>query len=172
MKNKTRADWSLVIGVAIGIAVLTIISILNFSITEDARDSGTDTTYSVTNETLATVTETGELVANYNQCGFADLSVSVITRAAQGNTIDSTNYTINTTSGLIKFTGANVTYNNTNWNVSYTYVHQGTGCNATIEADKAQFKLFSNLDLVALAVIFGLIIFILLKVLPVNVSGF
>lgn len=48
----------------------------------------------------------------------------------------------------------------------------GYGENATIEADKAEFKIFSNLDLVALALVFGVIIYIILKVLPVNVSGF
>jgi len=42
------------------------------------------------------------------------------------------------------------------------------GENATIEADKAQFKLFSNLDLLALAVIFGAIIFVILKIVPVK----
>lgn len=45
------------------------------------------------------------------------------------------------------------------------------GYNATLESDTGAFKIFSNLDLLGLAAAFGVVLFIILRVIPRTSGG-
>lgn len=89
---------------------------------EDAVD--VSTTRSVVNETLTTVAETGENLANSVKKNVV-CTVAVVTNATGGATIPSGNYTV--TNCNIAFSGDGVEWNNTNWNVSYSYTFDDIG---------------------------------------------
>jgi len=117
-KRKTAIDLT---DLAIGILVLGVIVVIGSKILLSVRDSRlTDLdTYSTTNETLTTVTETGESLGNTWV-----KSVDVCNNATTtGEVIPTTNYTvvISESSGLatITATGAG-DYNNSDWNCTYT----------------------------------------------------
>jgi hypothetical protein len=81
----------------------------------------TDSSGSANNETLTTVTETGEDFAN---AGLRDASCTVtfVTNATDGAIINSGNYTQTNCNLASSGTGF---FNNTNWNVTYTYTFSG-----------------------------------------------
>ncbi|MBD3252878.1 hypothetical protein GF386_04050 [Candidatus Pacearchaeota archaeon] len=99
-------------------------------ISAEYRDSFSTTTVTVNNETLTTVTEAGEYVATNGACNFQDFSVTIMTNATGGETINSANYTETAASGLVQ-AAAGSEYNNSDWNVSYTYGYSGAACNVT-----------------------------------------
>jgi len=92
-----------------------------------------DITQNIVNETITSVIDTPQEVAGTGQCNAESFAVVIITNASGGETIPSTNYTF-TTGGSLSFTGAEAeAYNNTNWNISYSYDHTGTACNVTTD---------------------------------------
>jgi len=96
------------------IGVLLVMGIFISSSIQDAtRESASS---SVSNETLTTVTESGEYLTAYSLN-----DVVCTTNASGGEIISSGNYT--QTNCLIAFKGATTGYNNTDWNVTYTYTY-------------------------------------------------
>lgn len=102
----------LAIGIVMGVGIYTMYQM---------QITLSDTASTTNNETLTTVTEAGETVANAGACGFNNFAVTIITNATGGETIAAGNYTQNADTGVVAFTGATTAYNNTNWNVTYTY---------------------------------------------------
>lgn len=88
-----------------------------------------DETATRANETLTTVTETGEYLAGYSACNFEGLSVTLVKNATGGETISSGNYTVSPNGLIVSKAGGK--YNNTNWKVDYTYAYTGAACNVT-----------------------------------------
>lgn len=83
-----------------------------------------------TNETLTTVTATGEQVSEASsQCNFKDFAVTAVYNQSNEVLLTSTNYTTDSTGHI--YSRAPAQYNNTNWKVSYTYSFTGTSCNVT-----------------------------------------
>lgn len=126
-------------------------------------DVADETQSTVTDEVLTTVTETGETVATSGACGFNTFTVTEITNSTSADVIESANYTTDARQGIVYFDGADATYNNTDWNVTYTYYSDpGEAClasNATIEAlgDFGDY-----IDLIVLGVIIAIVISLVL----------
>lgn len=83
-----------------------------------------ESTGSTINETLTTVSEKGEDVAKHTWrnivCSISSATVRAQNSSSTGDAyLSSGNFTI--TNCKIAFKGVDVRYNNTNWNVSYTY---------------------------------------------------
>jgi len=104
---------------------------------EEYKDALPDSSATVINESVTTITESGEYLGGIGACGYSNFAVILVTNetgnaTGDGSTIDSGNYTIGTTTGLLTFTGGDdVVYNNTNWNVTYSYDYKGIACNVT-----------------------------------------
>jgi len=86
----------------------------------------------VVNETLTTVTYAGEVVSNATKCGFAEFAVSTAINSTDGIVINSGNYTTNAGTGRVSVTtaGGDSSFNNTDWNVTYTFKYGGEDCEA------------------------------------------
>jgi len=125
----------------------------------------------VTNETLTTVTETGELVVRSVAPGFNSFTVDkiYITNATDNLTISAANYTVNSATGRISYSSAAAgdadSVNNTNWLVSsYTYKY---GDEAWIAANNTVVGLGAFADfweIIVLAVVTTVVIGLLLVV--------
>jgi len=86
------------------------------------------TTAGVTNETLTTVSPTGEYLSKYTLTDVACSGLSV-TNATDGVFIGSVgNYTVNNCRVLAVTTSA---FNNTNWNVTYAYTYNADTATST-----------------------------------------
>lgn len=115
------------------------------------------------NETLTTVDELGEVVANAGKCGFNNMRITRITNETNINpsnhVIDSANYTIDARSGRISFVGADLIINNTNWNVTYTYNYGANeACEATNQTIGGQGEFADYIDLIVLTIVVAVII--------------
>ena len=88
---------TLVVGASLLIAGLIVL--------EKVKGTTSTQSNSIVNETLTTVTETGERVATNNTCGFTSFVVSVVTNATSGTVIPSTNYSA-LSNGVVKFTAS------------------------------------------------------------------
>jgi len=99
--------------VVLGVAVILVgISLRDVAETIDV------TTTQVNNETLTTVTETGELLT-YSTQRNVDCTISECINASSGTNVPSTNYT--ETGCLLKFTtGDSLGLNNSDWNCTYS----------------------------------------------------
>lgn len=89
-----------------------------------------DESATLRNETLLNVTEAGKTVSGTANCNFEDFTIITVQNRTGGSVIQSGNYTT-TSAGVIKFTGADTKWNNTAWNVTYSYSYAGTACNIT-----------------------------------------
>jgi len=94
---------------------------------QDSFDA--DLTGAVYNETLTTVDEFGEQVAGTSACNFESFVLGLVTNETSGIILLSGNYT--SSSGGMVYSAGDLEYNNTNWNVSYTYLYSGTACDVT-----------------------------------------
>ena len=122
----------------ISVVVIGVILIMGIFIASSIQDATreTNTAGSISNETLTTVSNiTAETVANAGLNDFS-MTIGIITNATDGVVIAAGNYT-STLSGTVIATdaGAISTFNNTNWNVSYTYIYSGDTNTSTAAGD-------------------------------------
>jgi hypothetical protein len=104
---------------ALGVIVLGIVVSIGATILINFRDSRltSTSTYSINNETAASVTEAG---VTLNQAYFQ--STIAVTNATGGEVIPTSNYTlVADASGFPTISVAGSLYNNSNLNVSYNY---------------------------------------------------
>jgi len=128
-------------------------------------DTATDAV-TVSNETLTTVTEAGEYVTAISTCGFNGFTVLYMTNAS-GTAYDiaATNYTVGgEREGLITYSGAvNDGYNNTDWNISYTYNYgNSAACDSINNTITGQGSFADYFDLIVLAIVITVIISLML----------
>lgn len=101
--------------------LVVVIFLITTSLTTTVESSESARSEKIVNQTLTTVTESGESLtqATYRQCAITSSTV-VIINSTDNAVIPSTNYTVN--SGCrISFSGTEATfYNNTNWKFSGT----------------------------------------------------
>lgn len=128
-KGLTLADaFPAVLTVAI-IAITFVAVIYTFVQFQTGLNQNIATTV-VNESTSSPVTEAGYLLSNSSACGSNYAAVTVI-NATSANLITAGNYTVNSTLGSIAFkTGIGNTniYNNTKWNITYTYTYAGSAC--------------------------------------------
>jgi len=169
MKQNKRGQLNMLLEFILFIAVAVIVSILVFTITQDARDDSLTEGKTINNETLTTVDEIGEYVSNRTVCAFSGASVVEVTLEDNGTIVSADNYTINSDTGLLQYIGGtdDHEWNNTDWNATYTFTGgKRISCDATLDADEALAKIPKNLKLLATAVIFGAVLFVILRVIP------
>lgn len=115
------------------------------------------------NDTLNTVDEFGEYVDNATVCGFDDWVITKVTNESTGETVTAGNYSYDEDTGEIWYADVEAgQFNNTNWNISYTFVYGGEDCEAmrTISTDYVDFVKWIGIILlvVAAAIILGVVI--------------
>ncbi len=129
-------------------------------------------TVQVDNETLTTVAESGEQVANANACNFNAFTPLYLTNASgglvtEGVSIDTGNYTYNS-NGQVWFKGvATDGFNNSNWNISYTFAYSGTACNVT---EQLQTEIGNNTSIAGIVLTISLVGIILSVLIGVFVG--
>jgi len=150
--------------VALTIAgVFLILGLVMLQAFRDTSAVDSSVSGSIVNETLTTVDELGELVVERNTPGFNSFAVTIAINASTGNVIPTTNYTTQA-DGRINFTGEgdSEAFNNTDWNVSYTYLHGGNvyrGSNLTVTGLASMSDFW---EIIVLAVVISIIIGLLL----------
>jgi len=121
-QDKGTAGLTILLSVIVMLFIIGLITMI-FSLMGASLKTATydTTTATILNETLTTVTETGE---NLVVSGFRDVacSISTVANTSSGELITATNYTV--TNCHIAFSGAELSYNNSNWNVSYSYTYE------------------------------------------------
>jgi len=132
---------------------------------EKYQDSLSTTTTTVNNETLTSVTEDGKYVSTIGACNFGSFTVVTVTNATGGEVIDSGEYTATASTGLLASTGGS--YNNTDWNVTYTYASSGTACNVT---NDLQSEIASNVSIAGIVLTISLVGIVLTVLIGVFVS--
>ena len=101
----------------ISVVVIGVILIMGIFIASEIQDvTRESTSASVSNETLVTVTETGEYLIPYTYNDVA-CTIGIVLNATDDVVIGAGNYT--QTNCLLA--SADAEFNNTDWNVSYTY---------------------------------------------------
>ena len=146
----------------IALVVAIVILVMGVIILQEIRDTPTvSAALSVnnTNETITTVTEAGDNLAR-TECGVACTIVTVQNRTG-ANVISSGNYTTSN-SGCTVVSRASVPFNNSDWNVTYSFTYGDTACITANESVVAvgDFSDFIPIIVIALAasLIIGLIL--------------
>ena len=138
------------------VGVLVIVAIFMFVNLAPSLDNQAT---SGSNRTITTVSEVGQLI-NTSDCDLNAVAGFVATNATSGDLIVAGNYTI-TSIGILSTTGDDVTFNGTNWNVSYTGLEGGDACRAN-KTMITQFGTYPVLvGLVGTIVFLGLVIGVL-----------
>jgi len=150
--------------VLVGIGILIGIG---FLVLEEFESNLSENVATVTNETVTAVTETGKYVEyNYTTAGincYNSFSPVIVTNASNGVVISSTNYNYDS-NGKIWSTTA--TYNNTNWNVTYTYQYGTEACGGVESTIEATGKVPTWLPLVVILLIVGIVMWLVFRVMP------
>jgi competence protein ComGC len=166
-----KKDMTMLYEFILLVAVISIVALLVFQINQDARDDITDedrATVSVVNESVTPVTA-GVNLAKYSLRDVTCGTISTVYNATNTVLISSGNYTqtgcvlANTTS----------TYTVGAWKVSYAaeYAEDTNRYNATVNNDTAVSKIPKSLKLLATAIVFGAVLFVILRVIPMKSSG-
>ena len=178
MKNTKREKG--VAGLTILMSVIAVLFVIGLLITifalmgSDLQSSvGTDTSTTKLNETLATVTETGERLSTAYGLRDVDCTVSIVVNATSGLTIASGNYTESDCTVYFA-TGGTLQYNNTNWNVSYayTYVANNTATDTLAETTTSIAEASDWFDIiVVITIMVVLILLVVIIIKSIQSSG-
>jgi len=166
LKNK-KAQVQTIAPSIMMLVLAGLILIVGLIMTQELRDLDTlKFSTTISNETLTTVSNiTVETVANTGAAGFSAFSVSTITNATDGVVIDSGNYTVGSAGTIIATDGGALsTFNNTDWNATYSY---NSGGQAYISANDTVVGLGSFADfweIIILAIVISVVIGLLLIV--------
>jgi len=158
--------------VVIALIVIGIVIGIGFLVLEEFKSNLSENTATVNNETVSKVTEAGKYVAyNYTTAGincYNSFVPLVVTNATGGEVIASGNYSYDSNG---KIWAVTATYNNTDWNVTYTYKYGGEACAGVSSTITATRKVPTWLPLVVILLIVGVLLWLLFKVIPSGVSG-
>jgi hypothetical protein len=166
MKNKKAQTIAGLPSNIIALVVAIIILVLGIVIIQEIRDADmvqTAESASFVNETLTTVTETGETLACGSNPAGACATVGTVTNTSSGTVIPTTNFT-QTNCVLVYSGGAGDSggFNNSNWNVTYGCTYGGVSYTSANESLVAvgNFSDFIPIIVIALAaaIVIGLII--------------
>lgn len=126
----------------------------------------------VSGERILAVTRTGKTVAKNTssvEC-FNSFAVTSVINSTSATAIDAANYSYNADTGLV-YSITNGLYNNTNWNVTYTYQYGKGACTGITAAITAENKIPAWLSIIVILVIVGILLAIVFTVLPRYSSG-
>ena len=161
MENKKGIQLSQAFGAVLAIVLVGVLVIVAIVLFVNLKGVETATPQFENNQTLSpNVTEVGSAVSNASACDFSAFVVVNATNNSGGEIINSANYTV-TSNGNVAFTGATTGYNNTVWDVSYTYTEGGSTCEAS-EDLIVQFATYPALiGLVGTVIFLGIVIGVL-----------
>lgn len=167
--SSKKSDVNLILTAVLTLTLAAFLLIMGLIILDELFVDVSQDTATVYNETLSSVDEGGVSVATTGACAFRSLSVTYITFNENATTIPSSNYTVTTGRGIgsVAYSGVgSVEYNNTDWNVTYTYIYgNNEACLATNATIEGQGKFGDYIDLIVLAIIITVIISMLLVVM-------
>jgi len=172
-----------VISVFVMVLIVSILSGLTFLFVSQLKtqvgETSATATYTAANETITAVTESGVTLDGAALLLFSlDTNSVVVLNESSDTPITSGNYTLDS-SGIIYSTGDADT-NNTDWKVSYSgsYIGDTTAYQAVNKTEAAGAIIVNYLSLIFLAVIFGAILTLVLRIiipyinLGQNMGGF
>lgn len=157
--NKKANVQLVVTGVTV-LAIAGFVLLMGLIMLDDLLIETSDTTTTVTSESLATVDEAGETVANAGACGFNAFTVTGVMNETNTTnvTLTSGNYTTDSRQGIV-YASATSEYNGTTWWVNYTYTSSTSeACIAANSTLEGQGRFGDYIDLIVLAVIIAVII--------------
>jgi len=149
----------------LGIGVTIIALVMSLIIVQEMRDNdivAIDSQTSITNETLASVTETGVAIAG-NAALNCQLSVTDITRQNTSQIINPANYSVSGCTVSFVATGS-IEFNNTNWNVTGTYTQAGEAYEAGNESLVGLATFGDFVSIIVLALVAGIVLGIIFGV--------
>jgi hypothetical protein len=173
-RKKQKHDMTMLYEFILLVAVIVIVALLVFQINDDARDDiivNDRISASVTNETNAWLNDTSYTL---EVAGYPHFTSPVITAiwnvSAEGVyniTIETGNASV-TNAGLL--TNATEINGTTNVSISYTYSYTplSEAYNGTTNSDEAVAKIPKSLKLLATAIIFGAVLWVILRVIPMG----
>jgi uncharacterized membrane protein len=173
-KQKIKQDNG-VAGLTILLSLIVMLFIIGLLImiftimTEEMKVSTYDTTTSqVANETKTTVDEKGELLARSTLrdvvCTVLQVRNATVGGASAGGVIDAGNYTV---SGC-RIYAVDSTFNNTDWNVTYSYVYEADN-GATNTMNDTMTAIAKTTDWFDIFIVIGaMVVLILLTVIIIT----
>jgi len=145
-----------------------VVLVFGLVITQELRDTTGGVSVSVTNETLTTVNEDGETVATAGVCRFASFSVTEIYNESGDVVIPSNNYTVSASTGTVTYSGGEggvaFGFNNTDWDVTYTYTWGDTACEAANSTVIGLGTFADFWEIIVLAIVITVVIGLLLVI--------
>jgi hypothetical protein len=173
MKNK--AQFGGLQAIIIALVVVGIILGIGLLILEEFKDTQNDLIGSVANETMISMNSVTPQYVKYNSTtagmncynNFAMTARNVTTPYAL---ITTSNYTIDSTTGKITVS-QDSRFNNSDWNVTYTYTYGTEGCGGIDSTINATNKIPQWLAIVVILAIVGILLAIVFKSLPMGGSG-
>jgi len=171
-----------IVSVFVLVLVIAILSGLTFlfvaQLKTNAMDTSDKATFTVTNESSAWLNNSGYTLDRANEPSFASVSITLIQNGSDGKTVTSGNYSISA-AGVLTNASAVVW---TNVNVTYTYSAIASDARTAYESindtEAAGATITTYLSLIFLAVIFGAILTLVLRIilpyinLGKNMGGF
>ena len=161
VQNK-KGNLALIVPSVLTLILAAAILVFGLIITEKLKDTTGTYASTVVNETLTTVTETGEFVSRNNSCAFQGFAISIATNATGGQVIAAGNFTVNADTGKVTSTGSS--YNNTNWNVTYSYSAGQSACEAATNTVTGLGTFADFWEIIVLAIVITVVISLLLVV--------
>jgi hypothetical protein len=151
-----------VVGILIGVAFLVLTEF------KDATNTSPTTSAEVVNETVTTVTGTGEWMTNNHTVStipcYGDFTPITVTNKTSGQILTASNYSYTSTGKIYSI--ASGAYNNTDWNVTYTYTYGGDACEGIEDTIAAASKITTFLPIIVIVAIVGILLTIVFLVLP------
>ncbi len=174
--NNKKGQFGSLQSIILTIVIVGILLGIAFMVFEEMEDqSRNDYTATQINETLPTSINETPIYVAYNTTSvscFDGISWSYVSNSTGGETIEAANYTTST-NGSIWFSEADDAsgYNNSIWNVTYTYTHGGEGCIAIEEVTDATATIPAWLTIIIILLIVGILLTILFQVVIPSMGG-
>jgi len=163
LKNK-KGNVALLAPAVITLLFAAILLVFAVIVLQEAGDVDNDVRATVNNETITSVVNGAARTVTHNatnRCSFNTFAVTLAMNATGGQTIPASNYTVNSATGQLTATGSGA-YNNTNWNVTYTYLRGDQACTSA-DTSRAGMATFANFyDIIVIGVVISVVIGLIL----------
>jgi len=165
MKDK-KSVIGPVISVFVMVLVISILAGLIFLFTAELKDNVYDQssteTVTVTNES-GWINGTGYYLSRYDVLGFSSPSITSVYNATDPVAVESGNYSVSSAGLVTNLTGD--TWNGANFTYTYVAIQSPTAYSSVNDTEEAGADVVSYLSLIFLALIFGAILTIVLKII-------
>ena len=159
--------------IIIALVVIGLILGIGFLVMEEFQDNLDNKVATIYNETLTTVTEKGEFAnKNYTTTNINCYNSFTVISAFNATNVSailipSSNYTVDAAAGKVSFTtGNSLSYNNTDWNITYTFQYGNESCGGVESTINVTSKIPTWLAIVVILLIVGILLAIVFRVLP------